>query len=108
MAAAGTQEGRFGKKQTRFRGLFGGQGRDRTGDTRIFSPLLYQLSYLATAEILVNGRSRGIRTHDPVIKSHLLYQLSYAPIHIAFTIRMERAKGLEPSTTTLARWHSTN
>ena len=55
-----------------------------------------------------NGRSRGIRTHDPVIKSHLLYQLSYAPIHIAFTIRMERAKGLEPSTTTLARWHSTN
>ena len=27
--------------------VFGGQGRDRTGDTRIFSPLLYQLSYLA-------------------------------------------------------------
>ena len=27
--------------------LYGGQGRDRTGDTRIFSPLLYQLSYLA-------------------------------------------------------------
>ena len=28
--------------------MFGGRGRDRTGDTRIFSPLLYQLSYLAT------------------------------------------------------------
>ena len=28
--------------------FLGGQGRDRTGDTRIFSPLLYQLSYLAT------------------------------------------------------------
>jgi hypothetical protein len=28
-------------------GLFGGQGRNRTTDTRIFSPLLYQLSYLA-------------------------------------------------------------
>ena len=26
---------------------FGGQGRGRTADTRIFSPLLYQLSYLA-------------------------------------------------------------
>src|SRR5215510_7954434 len=26
----------------------GGQGRNRTTDTRIFSPLLYQLSYLAT------------------------------------------------------------
>jgi hypothetical protein len=25
----------------------GGQGRDRTADTRIFNPLLYQLSYLA-------------------------------------------------------------
>ncbi len=27
--------------------LFGGQGRNRTVDTRIFNPLLYQLSYLA-------------------------------------------------------------
>jgi hypothetical protein len=25
--------------------LYGGVGRDRTADTRIFSPLLYQLSY---------------------------------------------------------------
>jgi len=25
----------------------GGKARNRTGDTRIFSPLLYQLSYLA-------------------------------------------------------------
>ena len=63
--------------------MFGGQGRDRTGDTRIFSPLLYQLSYLATA-VGENGRSAGIRTLDPVIKSHLLYQLSYAPIHLGF------------------------
>jgi hypothetical protein len=27
--------------------LGNGQGRNRTADTRIFSPLLYQLSYLA-------------------------------------------------------------
>ena len=27
--------------------LFGGLGRNRTTDTRIFSPLLYQLSYRA-------------------------------------------------------------
>jgi hypothetical protein len=27
----------------------GGQGRNRTADTRIFSPLLYQLSYLASS-----------------------------------------------------------
>ena len=29
----------------------GGQGRNRTIDTRIFSPLLYQLSYLATGRV---------------------------------------------------------
>jgi hypothetical protein len=27
--------------------IIGGQGRNRTTDTRIFNPLLYQLSYLA-------------------------------------------------------------
>ncbi len=32
----------------------GGQGRNRTTDTRIFSPLLYQLSYLA----MRGGRAR--------------------------------------------------
>ena len=31
------------------RGRDGGENRDRTDDTRIFSPLLYQLSYLAAA-----------------------------------------------------------
>ena len=31
-----------------YAGFDGGQGRNRTADTRIFSPLLYQLSYLAT------------------------------------------------------------
>jgi hypothetical protein len=31
--------------------LKGGQGRNRTADTRIFSPLLYQLSYLAKNEM---------------------------------------------------------
>ena len=42
-----------GQKETadeyvsRFMELDGGQGRNRTTDTRIFSPLLYQLSYLA-------------------------------------------------------------
>ena len=30
-----------------YRKGYGGQGRSRTTDTRIFSPLLYQLSYLA-------------------------------------------------------------
>ena len=36
----------------------GGQGRNRTNDTRIFSPLLYQLSYLATVGA---GRTTGFQ-----------------------------------------------
>ena len=35
--------------------LDGGQGRNRTTDTRIFSPLLYQLSYLAFLFAVVAG-----------------------------------------------------
>ncbi len=35
------------KRMKVLRFLTGGQGRNRTTDTRIFSPLLYQLSYLA-------------------------------------------------------------
>jgi hypothetical protein len=34
-------------KQMGFCKLFGGLGRNRTIDTRIFNPLLYQLSYRA-------------------------------------------------------------
>ncbi len=41
---------RTGEKKPTDKGWFfrsGGQARNRTTDTRIFSPLLYQLSYLA-------------------------------------------------------------
>jgi hypothetical protein len=31
----------------------GGQGQGRTADTRIFSPLLYQLSYLAVSHLFL-------------------------------------------------------
>ena len=51
----------------------GGQGRNRTNDTRIFSPLLYQLSYLARREINGAGRSeRGIKSAAPgAVKARL-------------------------------------
>lgn len=39
----------------------GGQGRNRTIDTRIFSPLLYQLSYLAFSLLLDVPASRSAR-----------------------------------------------
>ena len=36
---------------------YGGQGRNRTADTGIFNPLLYQLSYLAMRDAYYTGRS---------------------------------------------------
>ncbi len=54
--------------------LKGGSGRNRTADTRIFSPLLYRLSYRAIFNFInipyssyymhINGGTDGIRTRD--------------------------------------------
>ena len=41
----------------------GGLGRNRTIDTRIFNPLLYQLSYLATV-----GSGEGPACREPEIR----------------------------------------
>ena len=62
-----------------------GTNRNRTGDTRIFSPLLYQLSYGTKTKInknmntLQSGTNRN-RTGDTRIFSPLLYQLSYGTL----------------------------
>ena len=45
----------------------GASGRNRTSDTRIFSPLLYQLSYRGISSrycSLMNGDQEGVRTLD--------------------------------------------
>lgn len=39
---------------------YGGLGRDRTGDTWIFSPLLYRLSYLAKIMAVPTGLEPAI------------------------------------------------
>ena len=45
----------------------GGQGQNRTADTRIFSPLLYQLSYLAFGERRVLERAgAGQSSHEAI------------------------------------------
>ncbi len=47
----------------------GGQGRNRTTDTRIFSPLLYRLSYLATtSRSLYRIFQKTYRTSVPSIR----------------------------------------
>ena len=43
-----------------FRPCFGAEAQNRTGDTRIFSPLLYRLSYLGTENIVAGG-TRGVK-----------------------------------------------
>ena len=86
--------------------LNGGSGRNRTTDTRIFSPLLYRLSYgtiiwrsgrdsnprpppwqggiltswTTRPVIYLNGGSGRNRTTDTRIFSPLLYRLSYGTI----------------------------
>ena len=40
----------YARRRHHYCSAYGASGRGRTGDTRIFSPLLYQLSYLANRE----------------------------------------------------------
>ena len=53
----------------------GAQGRNRTTDTRIFSPLLYQLSYLGRTRLRARGRGLhstrcDVQRWPPAIGSH--------------------------------------
>ena len=45
------------QKYLSMRKLSGAQGRNRTSDTRIFNPLLYQLSYLGNLQRSLCGAS---------------------------------------------------
>ena len=49
--------------------LICGTTRNRTGDTRIFSPLLYQLSYGTIAMFAIRGGSDEIRTRGTVART---------------------------------------
>ena len=66
--------------------LLRGATRNRTGDTRIFSPLLYQLSYgtnfCKSATVALSSGATRNRTGDTRIFSPLLYQLSYGTLLI--------------------------
>jgi hypothetical protein len=58
--------------------ILGGPGRNRTTDTRIFNPLLYQLSYQAKAA-------------NFSMKRRLVHSFSRAGPHPACCIRRQRA-----------------
>ena len=50
-----------------------GSGRDRTADTRIFNPLLYQLSYRAILQARLGRGARRFYTNFAQIASQKLY-----------------------------------
>ena len=57
----------YARKRHRYCSAYGASGRGRTGDTRIFSPLLYQLSYRGKSDCWSqsgNGDQEGTRTLD--------------------------------------------
>ncbi len=65
--------------------MYGALGRNRTTDTRIFSPLLYRLSYQGKFKILY---------------------YSLLTIHKLSFVKMATRKGFEPSTSSVTGWHS--
>ena len=70
----------------------GASGRSRTNDTRIFSPLLYQLSYRGISSryfSLMKGDQEGVRTLDlrrdrPALYSSELTRHIQQPFMVAF------------------------
>ena len=72
----------------------GASGRNRTNDTGIFSPLLYQLSYRGVCNSKTGGNNRA-RTCDPLLVRQVLSRLSYAPVSqlAHYTRRQKIVKG---------------
>ena len=78
--------------------LIGGQGRNRTTDTRIFSPLLYQLSYLAAVgegRVLDRSRRRpsSNRGPKPLIRTGIPPTAESAPASIPAPSSLRPPKG---------------
>ena len=69
--------------------LFYGEGQNRTDDTRIFSPLLYRLSYLAFLFFLRKNKSEG------------LYSIIEGKNKIIYAFPKMGAAGFEPAASTL-------
>ncbi len=62
--------------------IFGGTDGNRTSDTRIFSPLLYQLSYgtsvlwLQKYDIFLNWQEKNIKNREIFVFRNILHWLS--------------------------------
>src|SRR5439155_27090259 len=88
--------------------FIGGQGRNRSTDTRIFNPLLYQLSYLAAGNGRARiraARARGVQQSHPLLIDYLSSSANSARVCAAFnalsrirTHSCERVRRLPPDT----------
>ena len=67
--------------------------------------ILYLLFYTkkTTENQLLNGAGSGNRTHLASLEGWSITDIRYLHINLL----LERETGLEPATSTLARWHST-
>jgi hypothetical protein len=89
--------------------LSGGQGRNRTTDTRIFNPLLYQLSYLAVKERDYMGlRQPALPSYRPPPR---LLRVRSTPSCLSLRYRCVRSRPVFSATRviepfSLARWNS--
>ena len=52
--------GKVALYQMSYTRIYGAQGRNRTSDTRIFNPLLYQLSYLGVLRKGCSPQAQGV------------------------------------------------
>ena len=59
----------YARRRHHYCSAYGASGRGRTGDTRIFSPLLYQLSYRGISRY---GGDDWTRTSDPLLVRQVL------------------------------------
>ena len=79
----------------------GGETRNRTEDTRIFSPLLYQLSYLATEDrssIIRGGSFESTLFLGKVQARVPAFRPCLATFPLAFTDRPRHDRGHEKTT----------
>ncbi len=91
--------------------LFGGLGRNRTTDTRIFNPLLYQLSYQANEPRIMPVRP-GPKPFDfHTVQPPRLFRVRSTPSCLSFRYRWVRSRPVFSATRvmeppSLARWNS--